>query len=262
MTRCIRCCSGAVPDVGTVRALAFDTAGRHLAVATNDGVAVLSGPDFVSADPAWVDDNAARWVAYSPSGLLAYSLDDSQHPGVALLGPTGAPRLIATVGVVYALAFAEGGHVLVSGGTDGGVTTWDVDTLTEFGPPRTEDGYRNTVFAVAMSPDGKTIAEVGGDGFLKLWPLDDSAPLASIIGSLPARRAGQDDKDEEPEAQRIWDIAPGPSGQVAAATDDGAVVWDPDPNAGASLLGHRSAFRPTPTQLRRTQWPSPATCSQ
>jgi RNA polymerase sigma factor (sigma-70 family) len=67
------------------------------------------------------------------------------------------------------VAFAPDSKTLAAGGPDGNVVClWDVRTgeLIE-----TLEGHTAEVFAIAFSPDGKTLASVSQDETLRLWPI-------------------------------------------------------------------------------------------
>ncbi|MEG4121733.1 AAA-like domain-containing protein, partial [Microcoleus sp. N9_B4] len=44
------------------------------------------------------------------------------------------------------------------------------------------EGYSNSVFSVAWSPDGKTLASASGDNTIKLWNLQTGKPIATLTG--------------------------------------------------------------------------------
>ncbi len=107
---------------------------------------------------------------------------------------TGEPirTLSPTRGTVFAIAFTPDGRTLVGGGgvPRGGsqnhaglVTIWDVATGEVL---RTLEGTTDTVHAVAVAPDGKTIA-AGGGGPIRRFP--GSERVVSEV--------------------RLWDIATG-----------------------------------------------------
>jgi WD40 repeat protein len=233
---------GSVGALSRVHDLTFNAQGTQLAVAGDDGVALLAGPDFAHATPVWLDtDHATLAVAFSPDGTLAYALNSTTHPGIALRDAAGVTRVLATTNVVNSLAFAGGGKVLVSGGDDANVTTWDVRTAREFGPPRMED-RGNAVIGIGVSPDGKMIAEVGASHALKVWPLVVKDPLATTVGSLAGSDIGQEGEWSQPD---IRALAIGPDGQVAAAAKDGgAVIWRRDSGAHGSLPSNFTKIPP------------------
>ncbi len=224
----------AVLGFGWVRGLAFDGGGARLAIASDNGVAELAGPDFAEPSLVWRDrvtDSAS--VAFAPDGSLAYALGNVNQPGIAVLDAGGErSATFVTTAVVASLAFTPDGSVLVAGGFDANVTTWDMETGRPFGAPRTQEfnyGYRS----VAVALDGQTIAGAGDFHLVKMWPLIQPEPLASIIGSL-----GPDDVGAAATAwQQPWitGLALGSGGQVAAAANAaGAIIWDSEPNADES----------------------------
>ena len=104
------------------------------------------------------------------------------RPRIKVIAHTGPDRTIATADLVRSLAFADDGTVLVSGGDDWNVTTWDVATGRPFGPPRTQAAW-SPVNDVAVSSDGRTIAAAGTEG-VDVWPLNARGALATTVGSL------------------------------------------------------------------------------
>jgi RNA polymerase sigma factor (sigma-70 family) len=133
--------------------------------------------------------------------------------------------LYPTKGTIFALAFTPDGNTLVGGGNittpdpdhqAGLVTLWDVATGQII---RALEGHRGGVHAVAIAPDGKTIAS-GGDG-----PIRSVPGVTRVVSEV-----------------RLWDIATGrllwtfegelgvvrglafaPDGKTVIYCDDGAV---------------------------------------
>lgn len=91
----------------------------------------------------------------------------------------------------------------------------------------TFDEHTAEVYAVAISPDGKTIVSAGADNEIKLWNKDTKS--AKTIGRHEAA---------------IWDLAFTPDGQkiVSASSDNTLKIWDKNNNnpskAEATLKGH------------------------
>ena len=226
---------GSVAGLGTIRSLSFNADATLLAVASDDGVATLAGPDFAHAQPAWLDTRSATSVAFSPDGALAYGVSSDTEPGI-VLDVAGQRSVLTTTGIVNSLTFDPSGSVLVSGGADANVTTWDVETGRPFGPPRNEESTY-AVNGIAVTPDGGMIAEAGDSGYVKLWPLVVKGSLATTVGSLgPMDLEGRDDEWDQP---YIYGLDVGPDGQIAAAAADaGTVIW----KYGAA--GKRSAPEP------------------
>ncbi len=105
-------------------------------------------------------------------GLAAYRLSSipaAQTRGVlvdALAKTRGLKALLrGHLGADEHVAFSQDGNTLVSVAEDGTARLWDVRTRRERGPPfRSGHG---AVFAVALSPDGRTLALMGAS--VQLW---------------------------------------------------------------------------------------------
>jgi WD40 repeat protein len=160
-------------------------------------------------------------VAFSPGGKL---LATAATPGdIQLWRAKDLPQLVsagrAHLGAVIAqsLAISRDG-LLAFGATNGRVYLWD--TRTPRAKPRligAGSDLRNflrSVFDVAFSPNGKTLASGGWDGTLRLW----RASTANLIG--------RPDEMKAPSAVR--GIAFSPNGRlIAVASDDGTIsLWD------------------------------------
>ncbi len=67
------------------------------------------------------------------------------------------------------LAFSPDDTLLLSGLTAGNIDVWDLTTGDKL---TTLDGHRNGLFQLAISPDGQTMASVGGEGAILVWDWD------------------------------------------------------------------------------------------
>ncbi|CAM5660496.1 hypothetical protein SAVIM338S_06762 [Streptomyces avidinii] len=141
-------------------------------------------------------------------------LSTQSQPFLARLGGHGGP--------VNAVAFAPGGTLLATGGSDGKVLlrrVADRRTVGAFTAP-------GRVRTVAFSPDGRTLAAGSTDGPVRLWPTAGSGPVVLLPASTAGARA----------------IAFAPDGRtLAVAAADGTVqLWDPagDHREFAALTGH------------------------
>ncbi|WP_399432231.1 helix-turn-helix domain-containing protein [Streptomyces sp. WAC05374] len=145
-------------------------------------------------------------------------LSTQAQPFSARLGGHGGP--------VNAVAFAPGGGLLASAGSDGTVRLWRVAdrraTATLTVPGR--------VRAVAFGADGRLLAATSTDGPVRLW--DTAARHGGRAVVLPARTAGA----------RAVAFAPHGRTLAVAAADGTVGLWDTGgdrPRAVASLTGHQ-----------------------
>jgi len=155
------------------------------------------------------------------------------------LGADGATAAgtIAAFGDGTAQAVVLDGDVLVAAGSQGLVSRWDVgdpDRPVALGEPvAAADGQIN---ALALSPDGHTLAAGSADTFVHLLDLTD--PTVPVVGLTLAGPASW-----------VNDVAFSPDGTrlAAAGSDKTLWVWDPATGAAAGTLAH-------PTTLLTAQW--------
>jgi WD40 repeat protein len=117
--------------------------------------------------------------------------------------------------------FAPAGPLVFAGSEDESILRWDVET----GAKAQLKGHESWVFALDLTPDGRTLVSGGGDGRLIWWPADGDAPLRKL------------------DAHRGWvnAVAMSPDGaRVASAGNDRIVrIWSAADGAlEAELPGH------------------------
>ncbi|MEG4589387.1 AAA-like domain-containing protein [Microcoleus sp. MOSTC5] len=89
------------------------------------------------------------------------------------------------------------------------------------------EGYSNSVFSVAFSPDGKTLASASGDNTIKLWNLQTGKPIATLTGHSLLVRS----------------VAFSPDGKTlaSASADNTIKLWNLQTGKPiATLTGHRN----------------------
>ena len=79
-------------------------------------------------------------------------------------------------GLVWKSVLTPDGKVLVSGGTEGAVKLWDIETGREL---RSLIG-RSHVWSVAVSLDGGTIAAGSKDGMIRVWPIATTKKVKTL----------------------------------------------------------------------------------
>ena len=126
---------------------------------------------------------------------------------------TSAGELTDLPGRVTALAFSTENQALITAsnepGQAGEIVLWQRDSLAKRLAWPAHDG---TVFAIALAPDGKTIATAGEDQLIRFWNLTDgkrlmqieahSAPVLSLAFKPDGTAIASGGADKE---LKIWD---------------------------------------------------------
>jgi len=118
-------------------------------------------------------------VAASTTGLIAVAGDVDEKDGaypivVARADGRGQRRLVGHTNWIVALAFSRDAKRLASGGYDGTLRIWDLQTGKARPPIKVDE---DIVHWVAWDDDGKHIATAGGDGTIRVWPVDGGDPV-------------------------------------------------------------------------------------
>ncbi|WP_289942129.1 AAA family ATPase [Streptomyces sp. S.PNR 29] len=252
----------------SVNSLAFDRRGTRLASGSDDHtvrlwslarhrtLAVLRGhgdavnsvvfsPDNKTLAVGYTDHTVRLWDALGHRSLarlrghtdqvnsVAFSHDGSMlasagGEGVVRLWDVADRRLIAVLpghtDYVMDVAFSATANVLASAGFDGTVALWDLDRSVLISHPLREVG------ALALSPDGRTLAVAGDNRKVELWDLPGRRRAATLAGHTGAVRS----------------VAFSPDGHVlATAGNDGTTrLWDlGGRRTTATLAGHTGAVQ-------------------
>jgi WD40 repeat protein/serine/threonine protein kinase len=180
-------------------ALAITKDGSRLAATTRQGVRLWE-------TKAWSEQNflpgAAAPLAFSPDNTV---LATAAREGITLWPVTnsGAPLVLKDSREVFrprswdqlgqAMTFSSDGHYLVAPRnfpSDRGlfvISTWDVQSGQEIaGPPRDPEyaEHSGTIAAMALSPDGHSLATASMDHSIRLWDLDSRRLLRVLHGHL------------------------------------------------------------------------------
>jgi WD40 repeat protein len=123
------------------------------------------------------------------------------------------------------------GRLIVSGGEDGVVRTWDLETGR---PIRSIPGHSGPALSIAVSPDGQLLYSGGSDGKVKVWNSQTGEVLQILWG--------------HPEG--VGSVAPSSDGRyLATGGYNGTVkIWERE---GAKMLR-----TPSPEEERADPGPS------
>ncbi|WP_343997034.1 WD40 repeat domain-containing protein, partial [Williamsia deligens] len=147
---------------------------------TSWGGPSLMGPGSFVESIAASSDGRAVWVGFADGSIRGWDVSDASRPrpGPVLLGHRGRVRSVA---------LSRDDHVLVSGGDDQTLRVWDLSSGTA-----ATRSVPAAVGALAVSPDGSTIAVTTADAGVRLFRaagVDAPRPLSG--SSIAARSAGE-----------------------------------------------------------------------
>jgi WD40 repeat protein len=162
---------------GKPLAVAFAPDGRVLASGDSEGVIklweVVSGRERVCVQ-AYPSGFAIWSLAFSPDGSMLASASCQSSAALLWDGTTGRARgalRVPSPGIVTAMAFTPDGALLVLAGTDGVLRFKEPATGRERAALAVSG---NTPRALAIAPDGRTLAAGGVDQKVQLWDLHEA----------------------------------------------------------------------------------------
>ncbi|OWK46905.1 WD40 repeat domain-containing protein [Fimbriiglobus ruber] len=175
--------------------------------------AVVTAAVVVAAPPAPVTA-----LAYRTDGSL---LAAGSRGTVVLIDPTTGEAIGELTGQtqrVTALAFSHGGLLAVASGEpgiSGLIGLYDATTPTVGKPLASIAAHKDIIYALAFSPDGKTLASAGYDRTIKLWDV--------TTATTPNLRQTLTDHSDA-----VYALAWNPKGTLLAsgAADRAVKVWD------------------------------------
>src|SRR5438093_1883531 len=87
--------------------------------------------------------------------------------------------------VVSTLSWASSVELVVSGGSDGRLRWWDMQSGECM---RVREAHQGAVQALKVSPDGSRLASCGEDGAINIWDLERGASLRTLRRDRPYER--------------------------------------------------------------------------
>jgi WD40 repeat protein/predicted Ser/Thr protein kinase len=229
---------------------AFSPDGARAVLGGIDGRLVLV--DGTAQTPLPPHPRQIRSVVASPDGKRFATASDDGAVRVFDLAIPREYRLRGHHERVRQLAFANGGHDLLSGDSGGIIRTWKLDNI-----PVTAFEPTSPVARVAIGAGGREVVTVDADGEIRRWNLETGADVrVGTQADVTAVAAGPGVVTADASGTIIWwktvaakqtvagavrDLAASADGQfVAAATTAGPVaLFSGNGTLIASLPGHR-----------------------
>lgn len=216
-----------------LRRIAFSADGKRLATGGSDGHVALW--DSATGTKLWRSAVAKQSVGslqFSPDGSAILVGADYSRIGL-IDARSGRPRVGVggLAGVACHGAFAPDGKAIVAWGEDHTVHIWQLaaDRELSFG-----DGHRQTMHALVVSPDGRTLASTSYDQ-IRLWNLGTGRETTRLAagGFCDAIAFSPDGKTLagiQDWGARMWDLS---SGRIIKDLDTGdrmvsGVTFAPD----------------------------------
>ncbi|NUT96158.1 MAG: helix-turn-helix domain-containing protein [Saccharothrix sp.] len=195
---------------GAVKEAVFSPDGRLLATGGTDDAVIVWDVARRTAVARLVGHGGGgvNSVAFSPDGRVLAAAGAGRVVVVwDVASATPVRTLTGHTDVVHKVVFSRDG-ALASAGRDATVRIWHADgsSTALTGPP-------GTVFALAFSPDGGTLASAGSETGVHLWDVRHGTLRAHLTGHRT----------------NVYTVAFGPGATLASADESGTVVlWDTD----------------------------------
>jgi WD40 repeat protein len=150
--------------------LAFSPDSRRLAIGQLNGLRLWDGTSWRVQEPAGQPPRPVHSLAFTADGKTLITASTDRMLRVGLPWPLGAPGYMDDI---------------AAGSTDNALRLWDAATLRQLGALAT--GHEVPLHALALSPDGRTVAAGGEGGTVWRWDLTTKQRQPPLFVSKPAR---------------------------------------------------------------------------
>jgi WD40 repeat protein/transcriptional regulator with XRE-family HTH domain len=145
----------------------------------------MAGRDEAIMSVAWSPDG--NWLASAGGGREGGQLfvweahSGERHPAWG----AGHSALTGHSGASSAVAWHPSGELLISGGSDGQLRWWEVDSGKCV---RVREAHQGTIHTIKVSSDSSKLASCGDDGAIHIWELERGEHLRTLRRDRPYER--------------------------------------------------------------------------
>ncbi len=188
-----RCWVGQHPS--KIRCLAWSPDGTRLAGCGDDGNVCLWASDGTMLENLQRHSGGVISVDWSPDGTRLVSGGGGKDGGELFVWDVGSHRacpygervqtLKGHLGSVFAVTWSPTGEIVISGGSDGTIRWWEVQSGKCLW---TCEGHKGGVWSLRVSPDGRLLASCGNDNTIRVWDLESAGLLQTLRHDRPYER--------------------------------------------------------------------------
>jgi WD40 repeat protein len=258
-----------------VHSLAVSPDGKLLVAASRENVRLWSLPEGTLLRTAQPGSYNPLRFAFSADGRMLLAWAEYDSPRLWSLPDLQLTARLQADSNMRAARFTPDGRQLLTGQSSGSLAFWNAQPIafqsylfdpvfTASKPPdKTIRAHKEGITALAISPDGKTLASASHDNLTKLWSL----PGGQLLATLEGHKEGVNDIAITPDSKtyitagndktiKLWSAPDTPSAPVAAPSKKSAKQAAPQKTSKAApqkaapkgrllatLEGHQSGVR-------------------
>lgn len=196
-----------------VNQVAVTADGRRALSCSDDGTLKLWDLTRLSAAPSVRDHSErVRAVSITPDGLSAVSTSDDHRLCIWDTGTTSVAKAIPNR-QHWVFACMPGDRRIVSAGSSGSISLWDLDSLGEL---QRFFGHEDRVRTLAVTPCGTRVISGGDDRTIRIWDVQSAKEILQIRLARQWPRSIAVTSDArfavtaaEGSTVKVWDLAAG-----------------------------------------------------